>query len=361
MPQQLPAAVRRLGLSRSKPVDAVVLGHTHQRGTEHQRQHMHLAEHQHGHRQCHAATDQQRRSHQQDRPQRTERQPHQQQHRRQRSPANGVDLAVGLHGRCFGMQWHTGMQHFQIGRSGLGRLPGAFQQATQMPLAIQLEGRIAGLVLQHRPMLAVGFEQTVLAQLQTGTPRLLLPPLRPQRQRVLSPLGQARRAHRPVQAGQRLPGQIIGSSVLQLLALLRRQQAVAVRRIETARLIEPAFHRTAGAQQATIGIGRHRGGKGRLCVLHRFTIRIAHQHHHLACTGIGDATGDIGQQRVVRITRQQREDVGVDPRLFAPQPPLLRAQGQQQQQPGPAQPMPPATQRVRCVDGLSQNGGPRRH
>jgi hypothetical protein len=91
-------------------------------------------------------------------------------------------------------------------------------------------------------------------------------------------------------------------------------------------------------------------------------ILAAQQHHHLPRTAIGNTPGHIAQQAVMGVLRQQRKDVGVDPRLLAPQVPLLRAQRQQQHQPGNAQPMPPALQPVRCVrcHGLTQGGGPRR-
>jgi hypothetical protein len=231
-----------------------------------------------------------------------------------------------------------------------------------MALTVELERRTRRIELQHGPMPALGFEQAVIAQPQPRTLRLLLPPLRPQRQRVLPPVGQARRAHRAVQRGQRLLGQRARFAALQLLALGRRQQAVAVRRVERARLIEPAFDRTTGHQQGVVGVLGHGRGKGRLRTLGGGAVLAAQQHHHLPRAAVGDAPGDVAQQAVMRILRQQREDVGVDPRLLAPQVPLLRAQYQQQQQPGDAQPVPPAPQPLRCVrcDGLTQSGVPRR-
>ncbi len=231
-----------------------------------------------------------------------------------------------------------------------------------MALAIELERRTRRIELQRRPMLAFCFQQAIIAQPQARTLRMLLPPLRPQRQRVLSPVGQARRAHRAVQCSQRLLGQRARFTALQLLALGRGQQAVAVRRVERARLIEPAFDRTTGHQQGVVGVLGHGRRKGRLRALGGRAVLAAEQHHHLPRTAIGDAPGDVAQQAVMRILRQQREDVGVDPRLLAPQMPLLCAQRQQQHQPGDAQPVPPAPQAVRCVGchGLTQNGGPRR-
>ena len=78
------------------------------------------------------------------------------------------------------------------------------QQAIEMAFAVELERRTRRVELQRGPMLVLGLEQAVIAQPQSRTLRLLLPPLRPQRQRVLPPVGQARRAHRAVQRSQRL-------------------------------------------------------------------------------------------------------------------------------------------------------------
>ncbi|CAH0323611.1 hypothetical protein SRABI89_05549 [Pseudomonas koreensis] len=274
---------------------------------------MHLVEHEHGDRQRHTTTDQQRGGDQQDRPQRAERQAHQQQHRRQRAPADGVDLLVGLHGGRFGMQRHAGMQDLQIRRSGLGRLSGAFEQAIEMALAIKPESRARRIELQRRPVLALGLQQAVIAQAQPGALGLLLPPLRPQRQRILPPLGQARRAHRSVQRTQRLFGQGSGFGLLQLLALGRGQQAVAVRCIERTRVIEPAFDRTTGHQQRAVGITGHCRSERCLRALGGGTVGAAEQHHHLPRAAIGDAPGDVAEQTVVRVLRQQGEDVGIDP------------------------------------------------
>ncbi len=363
MPQQFPATIGRFGLARGEPVNAVILGHAHQRRTKHQGQHVHLAEHQHGHRQRHATADQQRGGHQQDRAQRAECQPHQQQHRRQRPPTDGVDLLVGLHRGGLGMQRHAGMQDFKLRRRRRGGLPGTFQQAIEVALAIQLERRAGRIELQHGPMPALGFKQAVIAQPQARTLRLLLPPLRPQRQRILAPFSQSRRTHRAIQRSQRLLGQHARFAAQQLLALGRCQQAVAVRRVERARLVKPAFDRAAGYQQGMVGILGHGRRKGHLRALGSRAVLAAEQHHDLPRTAIGNAPGDVAQQAVVRILRQQGEDVGVDPRLLAPQLPLLCAQRQQHQQPGNAQPVPPAPQPVRCVrcHGLTQSGGPRRH
>ncbi len=234
-----------------------------------------------------------------------------------------------------------------------------------MALAVELEGRAGRIELQRGPVLALGFKQAIIAQAQAGALGLLLPPLRPQRQRVLPPLGQPRSAHRAIQRAQRLFGQRAWIGLLQLFALGRGQQTVAIRRVERARFIEPAFDRTAGHQQPAVGIAGHGLGEGGLRALGGGAIGTAQQHHHLARAAIGDAPGDITQQAIVRILRQQGEDVGVDPRFLAPQAPLLRAHHQQHQQPGNAQPMPPPAQALRPLPRgvsrhISQSGVPRR-
>ena len=122
LPQQRPAARRRHALARGEPVDAVVLGDTHQAGAEDQRQQVDLAEHQHGDGQGDRAPDQQGKCDQQQRSERTERQPHQQQHGGQRTPADGVDLAAGLDRGGLGMQRHAGLQDAQSRRGGGGRV-----------------------------------------------------------------------------------------------------------------------------------------------------------------------------------------------------------------------------------------------
>ncbi len=306
---------------------------------------MHLAEHQHRHRQRDTAADQQRGGHQQDRAQRAECQPHQQQHGGQRAPADRVDFPIGLHRSCLGMQRHTGAQHLKTRRLPGGGFGSGVQQQIDMALTIELERRTDRVVLHDRPMLAIGLQQAVVAHLQARAQRAFLPPLRPQRERILAPLGQARCAHRTVQRRQCRLGQALGGFVLQPLALCAGQQTVAIRCIERTRLIEPAFDRAALLEQrgsAPLCLdGIAEGRLGRLG-LHR--IGTAQQHHDLARIGIGDAPGDIGQQAIMRVLRQQREDVGVDPRFALPQLPLLHAQADQHQQPNDGQPAPEALQ-----------------
>ncbi len=210
-------------------------------------------------------------------------------------------------------------------------------------------------------MLSIGFQQAVIAHLQARTQRALLPPLRPQRERILAPLGQARRAHRAVQRRQCRFGQAIGGFVLQPLALCTGQQAVAIRCVERPCLIEPAFDRAAFLEQRG-SAPLHLDGIAE-CGLGRLGLRrigTAQQHHDLARVGIGDTAGDIGQQAVVRILRQQREDVGIDPRFALPQLPLLHAQADQHQQPGNGQPAPEALQAAVGRQHVIQTCGPRR-
>ncbi|MNV02993.1 hypothetical protein D3C71_932380 [compost metagenome] len=323
---------------------------------------MHLAEHQHRHRQRDTAADQQRGGHQQDRAQRAEGQPHQQQHRGQRTPADGVDLPVGLHRGRLGVQRHARAQYLQARRLLAGGGAGRIQQQVDMALAIELERRPHRVELQHRPMLAIGLEQAVIAHPQARAQRALLPPLRPQRQRVLPPIGQSRCAHRAIQRGQCRVGQAIDRFGLQALALLAGQQAVAVRRVERARLLEPALDRPAVAQQRpALGAVVHHRSECLLGGLGLRGIGTAEQHHDLARVGIGDAAGDIGEQAIMRILRQQRQDVGIDPRLALPQLPLLHAQANQHQQPEHRQPAPDALQAAVGGQQVIQTCCPLRH
>lgn len=141
--------------------------------------------------------------------------------------------------------------------------------------------------------------------------------------------------------------------------LVMQSNVVRLQR-EGAGLVEPAFERAAGHQQLAVRIGGHCFGKRGLRTLGSGTVGTAQQHRHLSRAAIGDAPGDIAQQAVMRVLRQQGEDVSVDAWLHAPHAPLLHAQRQQQQQPCKAEPAPPTLQAA-CRAVLIQSGGPRRH
>ena len=212
-------------------------------------------------------------------------------------------------------------------------------------------------------MAPVGLQQAVGIQRHARGGHLGLPPVRPQAEGIVAPLGQPRRPHGAVQGGERRFGQRIGRGLLQLAALRFRQQAIAIRRQRNARLGEPVLGRALRHQQARAIAGRcpHRGLERVTGAQRRFRIDGAEHHHHVARTVAGDPPGGVGNRRIAGIHRQQRQDVAVDARGL-PEAHVMPGHGHEHQQPRQRQPAPaaqPALRPPRCVR-LSQTGRPRR-
>ena len=181
------------------------------------------------------------------------------------------------------------------------------------------------------------------------------PPLRPQTEGIVHPIGEPRLCGGLVQILQRALHQIGILDTRQLRALLRGEQVGAPRLVEVERRLHGAVARNRlflewGLALGVQAVAEHFGrGPGVL------PIRSTQQHHDLARELVGQLLRGLRDVGCLLVQWEQRQHIGINTVLM-PETPLVRAHAQHHQQPDDGGGAPqPASGLV--VEGSGMVGG----